>query len=332
MAEILSQREVDDLLAELAQAEPASRPPTRRGDRQTRVRLYDFKRPDKFSKDQIRTLEMLHENIARLLTTSFSAYFRTMVQVTVASVDQMTYEEFIQGTSNPTVLAVFSLEPLTGNAMAEIQPAIAFPMIDRLFGGPGNMPERMRPLTEIEHTVMERVMNNFLGNLAEGWKNIVELKPRLEAIEANPVFAQILASNDIVVGICLDLKVGENRGLINLCLPYLLLEPVMSRLSAHLWISSQHRGNPDCVLRLRQHVGNALVPVAVQLGHARITVGELLGLQPGDVVQLDELVVAEALVRVGDEVKFTGHPGTVGRRMAVRIARVLDEGGGPVNG
>ncbi|MCL6450689.1 MAG: flagellar motor switch protein FliM [Acetobacteraceae bacterium] len=324
MADILSQKEIDDLVGGLA-AEAGAADGLNKARRGRRVRVYDFRRPDKLSKEQMRTLQMVHDNMARLLTSSFSAYFRTMVQVGMASADQMTYEEFVQTVHGPTVLAVISLPPLSGNALVEVQPALAFPMIDRLFGGPGHAPEKVRPLTEIENTVMERVLQGFLASFREAWKNIADVSPRLEAIETNPLFAQIASANEMVAAISLEVRIGESRGLINLCVPYLVMEPVIARLSAHHWFGSARRqGSADAPALVQRHLEEATVPVAVRLGQTRVTLGELLDLDVGDVVRLDDPAGGELKIVVGDGVKFTGFPGTLGRRMAVRIARVLD--------
>ena len=331
MAEILTQQEIDDLIAAMGAGEPvreqapAVEPvrapsPQREGQRERRVRVYDFRRPDKFSKEQLRTISMIHDNFTRLLATFFSAHFRAVVQLSLSSVDQMTYGEFTRALSDPTVLSIFTLKPLKGNGLLDITPAVAFPMIDRLFGGPGQAVEKIRPLTEIEQTVMDRLSRGFLSSLAEAWRNVIELEPRLEAMESNPMFAQIASPNEIVVAVVIDLRMGEHRGNINLCLPYLLIEPVLPKLSAHSWFaSSQREATPELLSNLNHRLAETGVPLIAVLGQAAVSVRDLLGLEAGDVVRLDTRVGGEIDVTVGSRPKFTGQPGTFNGRLAVRI-------------
>lgn len=337
MAEILTQREIDDLIAQMA-AETGGRPAgrdnqsaargkrARDGSEEKRVRVYDFRRPDKFSKDQLRTLSMIHDNFARLLTGFFSATFRSMVSVGIASVDDLTYEEFTRGVSNPSVMGVFSLAPLKGNAIIDINPTIAFPMIDRIFGGPGQGLDKSRPLTEIETTVMERLTAGFLQNLAEAWANIANLTPRLEGIESNPMFAQIVAPSEIVIIVTLDCRIGDNRGQMALCLPYILIEPVLPKLSAHNWFSAtQREATPETLALLQQRLEEARVPFSVRLGETQLTVEEVLELELGDVIVLDNVVRGDLLAYVGNKPKFWVQPGKLGSRLAVRLTRLTAE-------
>lgn len=331
MAEILSQKEIDDLIAAMV-AEETGRSPQKAQPQvvsigHRRVRVYDFRRPDKFSKDQLRTLHMIHDNFSRLLTTFFSGQFRTMVQMVVGSVDQATYQEFVRSVTNPTVLGVFSLPPLKGNCVIDINPAISFPMLDRLFGGPGQALQQNRPLTEIEQVVMSRVVNGTLDALKEAWKNIIGFTPRLERLETSPLFAQIVAPNEIVVTVAIDVRVGEHVGAITLCLPFIVLEPILEKISAHNWFSSAtSEVDPVDTEILRQRVGEARVQLVAQLGSAEVTVGELLDLEPGDVVVLDQKTNQELLMFVGTRPKFTILPGVRNGRMAARIRGLVEEG------
>ncbi|MHB9145598.1 MAG: flagellar motor switch protein FliM [Symbiobacteriia bacterium] len=339
MAEILTQREIDELITQMAVENGAHSAADVRGAglrakrgldglEEKRVRVYDFRRPDKFSKDQLRTLSMIHDNFARLLTGYFSATFRSMVSVGIASVDDLTYEEFTRGVSNPSVMGVFSLAPLKGNAIIDINPTIAFPMIDRIFGGPGQGLDKPRPLTEIETTVMERLSTGFLQNLAEAWGNIAKLTPRLEGMESNPMFAQIVAPSEIVIIVTLDCRIGDNRGQMAICLPYILIEPVLPKLSAHNWFSAtQREATPETLSRLQQRLEEARVPVSVRLGDTNLTVKEVLELEPGDVIVLDNAVRNDLLAYVGNKAKFWVQPGKLGSRLAVRLTRLLEKEG-----
>ena len=337
MAEILTQREIDDLIAQMdaeaaggGQGHGATGAAPVRRDREAlgekRVRVYDFRRPDKFSKDQLRTLSMIHDNFARLLTGYFSATFRTMVAVNIASVDDLTYEEFTRGVSNPSVMGVFSLAPLKGNAIINIDPGIAFPMIDRMFGGPGQGLDKSRPLTEIESTVMERLTGGFLQTLTEAWINIAKLTPRLEGLESNPMFAQIVAPSEIVIIVTLDCRIGENRGQMAICLPYILIEPILPKLSAHNWFSAtQREATPEILSRLQGRLEEARVPLSVRLGDTHLTVRDLLGLENGDVIVLDQHLNERLLAFIGNKPKFWVEPGRLGSRLAVRLTGLVEQ-------
>ncbi|MHB8926042.1 MAG: flagellar motor switch protein FliM [Bacillota bacterium] len=322
MSEILTQKEIDSLIASLSTGGLAVEE-QKKEDRP--VRIYDFRRPDKFSKDQIRTLQMLHDNFARLLTTTFSAHFRTMVQTNIASVDQVTYGEYVRALKNPAIVAIVNLAPLPGNAVLDISHTIAFPMIDRLFGGAGQTNEHARALTEIEVIVMERIFVQFLDTLKEAWKNITEIKPKLETIESNPLFAQVVGSAEMAVLITFSAKLGEAVGSINFCLPYLVIEPVLPKLSAQHWFSTSQRtvaqGSPEL---LKKRLEDAAIPISVVLGETTISVRDLMGLQAGDVIQLDNPMTSDLKGFIGSRVKFRGRPGTVGRRMALSVTALAD--------
>jgi flagellar motor switch protein FliM len=191
MTEVLSQDEIDQLLTAISSGDMESEDMTQNTDSK-KIKIYDFKRPDKFSKEQIRTVSSMHEAFARLTTTSLSANLRSLIQVHVASVDQLTYEEFIRSIPNPTTLAVINMDPLKGSAILEIDPAVTFSIIDRLFGGPGEGVKVTRDLTEIETSVMEGIIVRILGNMREAWSQVIDLRPRLGQIEVNPQFAQIV--------------------------------------------------------------------------------------------------------------------------------------------
>ena len=229
MTEVLSREEIDQLLAAInADTGPKEKPA--KGSR--RIIIYDFKRPDKFSRDQFRTISIMHETFARLTTTSLSAQIRSMVHIHVASVDQLTYEEFIRSIPTPTTLAVINMDPLKGNALIEIDPAITFSIFDLLLGGIGEGTEFQHELTDIESSIMEGVFIRLLGNMREAWTAVIDLQPRLGQIETNPQFAQIVPPTEMVLLVTLEAKVGDIEGMINICIPYLTIEPVIGKLSS----------------------------------------------------------------------------------------------------
>ena len=326
MNEVLSQDEIDQLLTAISsgdvETDDLSQPTESR-----KIKIYDFKRPDKFSKEQIRTVSIMHETFARLTTTALSAQLRSLVQVHVASVDQLTYEEFIRSIPNPTTLGVINMDPLKGSAILEVDPAITFAIIDRLFGGQGEGTKVTRDLTDIETTVMEGIIVRILGNMREAWSQVIDLRPRLGQIETNPQFAQIVPPSEMVVLVTLETKVGEVEGMMNFCIPYLTIEPIISKLSAQYWYSSVRRGATTENLNiLRDRLATIAVPMVVEVGAMELLVREVLALSVGDVVRLPESHINDHMaLRVGDRKKFWCKPGQIGNKLAVQVTGRIEE-------
>jgi flagellar motor switch protein FliM len=328
MTEVLSQDEIDQLLTAInaGETEIESIKPT--ADTR-KIKIYDFKRPDKFSKEQIRTVQNMHETFARLTTTTLSASMRALVHVHVASVDQLTYEEFIRSIPTPTTLAVVSMDPLKGQAILEIDPSVTFTIIDRLFGGSGEGAKLNRELTDIEHSVMEGIIVRILGNMREAWTQVIDLRPRLSQIETNPQFAQIVPPSEMVVLVTLETKVGEVEGMMNLCIPYMTIEPIVSKLSAQFWYSSVRRGATTENLNiLKEKLSSVEIPVIAEVGHINISVRDVLALRRGDVIRLHSVHVDDPMaLNVGNKKKFLCRPGVIGKKMAVQITKKLENVG-----
>jgi flagellar motor switch protein FliM len=300
---------------------------TQQATDQRKIKIYDFKRPDKFSKEQIRTISIMHETFARLTTTSLSAQLRSLVHVHVASVDQLTYEEFIRSIPNPTTLGIINMDPLKSSAILEIDPAVTFSIIDRLFGGQGEGAKVSRDLTEIESSVMEGIIVRILGNMREAWSQVIDLRPRLGTIETNPQFAQIVPPTEMVVLVTLETKVGEVEGMMNFCIPYLTIEPIISKLSAQYMYSSVRKGTTTENLNiLRERLAKVAVALLAEIGTMDLTVRDVLNLRGGDVIRLPNTRVGDPLVlKIGNREKFLCRPGTVGNKYAVQITKKLEE-------
>ena len=326
MTEILSQDEIDALLTAISTGEVDTTDYTATKE-QRKVKIYDFRRPDKFSKDQIRTLQMMHETFARLTTTALSAQLRALVSVHVASVDQLTYEEFIRSIPNPTTLAVINMDPLKGSAVLEIDPSITFTIIDKLFGGRGEQTKISRELTDIEQSVMEGIIVRILGNLREAWSNVIDLRPRLGNIETNPQFAQIVPPNDMVVLITLETKIGEVEGMTNLCIPYITIEPVISKLSAQYWYSSIRKGATDENMNIIQsRLETVKLPVVAEIGEVEISMLDVLHLNSGDVVKLPNTKLSSDMtLKIAGRRKFKCRPGLVGSRVSIQIGEDIED-------
>jgi flagellar motor switch protein FliM len=329
MTEVLSQDEIDQLLSTInsggVSAEEVS--PTIESRKNQNIKIYDFKRPDKFSKEQIRTVSIMHETFSRLASTSLSAQLRSLVNVHVASVDQLTYEEFIRSIPSPTALAVISMDPLKGQAILEIDPAITFSIIDLLFGGTGEGSKVNRELTEIEQAVLESIVVRILGNMKEAWSQVIELRARLGQIETNPQFAQIVPPTEMVVLVTLETKVKDVEGMMNLCIPYLTIEPIIGKLSAQYWYSGIRRGfTTENLMTLRDKLSQINVDIVAEIGSMDVSVKDVVNLKPGDIIRLPNTRKTDPLIlRIGNRPKFECRPGLVGRKVSVQITRKLEE-------
>lgn len=325
MSEILSQNEIDELLSALSAGEIKAEEIIHEENKK-KIRVYDFKRPNKFSKEQLRTLNMIHENFARLLTTYLSAHLRTYVSVNVFSVEQMTYYEFIASLTNPSIIAISDFSPLKGSGIIEINPALALSIIDRMLGGPGRFNDDMRDLTDIEQVIMKRVFREILKILANAWENIVKLEPELLEIETNPQFVQLVSPNETVALITFNGKIGNTKGLINICFPHIVIEPILQKLSTRYWFSNTKKENDFKYFeKMELQIKRASLPIKVCLGKSTLTVKEILELQEGDVIQLNKKVKEEVDVVVGNKLKFKGYPGVFNKSMSVKITRLVEE-------
>ncbi|NNM55271.1 MAG: flagellar motor switch protein FliM [Spirochaetales bacterium] len=328
MTEALSQDEIDQLLTAISTGDADGEDLAAKANaEQKKIKIYDFKRPDKFSKEQIRTVSSMHESFARLTTTSLSANLRTLIQVHVASVDQLTYEEFIRSIPNPTTLAVINMDPLKGSAILEIDPAVTFSIIDRLFGGPGEGVKVTRDLTEIEQSVMEGIIVRILGNMREAWSQVIDLRPRLGQIEVNPQFAQIVPPTEMVVLVTLETKLGDVEGMMNFCIPYLTIEPIISKLSAQYWYSSVRRGGTaENLNTIRDRLASINVNLVAEVGKISLPMREVVSLKVGDIVRLSGTSIEDPLIlSIGNRKKFNCRPGLLGNRVAVQVTKVLEE-------
>ena len=320
MNEVLSQDEIDQLLMAISSGDTEAED-FKPVSETRKIKIYDFKRPDKFSKEQIRTVSIKHETFARLTTTSLSAQLRSMVHVHVASVDQLTYEEFIRSIPTPTTLAVINMDPLKGNAILEIDPAITFSMIDRLFGGTGQGNKVSRDLTDIEQSVMEGIIVRILANMREAWTQVIDLRPRLGQIETNPQFAQIVPPSEMVVLVTLETKVGDEEGMMNFCIPYITIEPIISKLSSQFWFSSVRRSSTTQYLGvLKEKLSSVDMDVVAEIGSINLPIRDVLNLRCGDIVRLSNVRVDDPLtLSVGNKKKFYCQPGVIGKKMAVQV-------------
>lgn len=323
MGDILSQNEIDELLKALNTGEIDVQQ-MQSTTQEKKIRSHDFRRPSKFAKDQLKTLNMIHDNYARLVTNFLTGYLRTLVQVDVISVEPLAYNDFSNSISNPAILAIMDFSPLTGSIVFEIAPHIAYALVDRILGGKGVTMERMREFTEIELAIIERIVIQMMNLLREPWENVISIRPRLERIETNAQFAQIISPNEMVALITLSARVGDVEGMINICIPHIVVEPIVSKLSTRFWFSSiEKEASREAKQGIEKGIENTEVPVRAILGKTTISVNEFLELQTGDVLQLESSVNEDLEVLVGELLKFRAKPGVRKNKVALKVTQVV---------
>lgn len=324
MGEVLSQNEIDSLLKALSSGELDVDEIKDNNEKQ--VKNYDFARPAKFSKEHLRTLEIIFEHYGRLLSTNLPVYLRKNVQVEVMNSEAVTYSEFSNALSNPVLLGIVNFAPLNGSIIIEIAENLGYTIVDRMLGGKGAPLDRTRDFSEIELLIIERIFNVVVNLLIEPWESVCELEPRLERIETNSQYAQIISPTEMIALVTLNIKIGEVEGLINICLPYLTLESVMDKLNTKYWYSSlQEKDEQEYSETIEALISKAPMPIKAALGNSTISVNDFLGLQCGDIIRLDTKVDEELSIYVGNIKKFTALPGATGDNYAVRITSVIRE-------
>lgn len=324
MGEVLSQSEIDNLLAALSTGELDVDEMQEKGDKQ--IKNYDFNRPTKFSKEHLRTLEIIYEHYGRLLSTNLSVFLRKTIQINVASSETVTFSEFTNALANPVVLGIVNFQPLNGTIIIEIATNLGFTIIDRMLGGNGQPLERNRDFTEIEMTIIERMVVMCMTLMRDPWKNVVNINPVLERVETNPQFAQIISPGDMIAIVTLNVKIGDAEGFMNVCLPYFTLESVMDKLNTKYWFSTVQESNEeDYTAYIESMIKRVEVPVKAILGTSTVLVNDFMGLQVGDVIRLNTHVDSELDVYVGNIKKFTAVPGASKDVYAVRVTNVIRE-------
>jgi flagellar motor switch protein FliM len=336
MAEVLDQSEVDALLAAVEVGEvqteateaPAQVFSRRSGVTNTsdlEVRPYDFKRPERVSKDQMRALETLHEVFSRNFGAALSGFLRTIMEVKVANIEQMTFSEFTHSLPNPTCFNLLSCAPLEGNMCLEVSPLIVYPVIDRLLGGSNaDLFIPQRPLTAIEQRLVGKILDRAMAALKEAWDGIVPAQFKTQESESNPQLVQIVPPNEVVVVVGFELKMGGRAGTMSLCIPYNVIEPVMEKLSNQSWAAYKRtRGND----RLRQKVVRQLeaapLTVSTVLANTSIKIGELMNLQVGDIILTEKPSSAPLTLLIEGKRKYIGHIGQFKGNRAFKVARPI---------
>ena len=324
MGDVLSQNEIDNLLQALSSGELDAEEIKDSDEKQ--IKNYDFARPAKFSKEHLRTLEIIFEHYGRLLSTNLPVYLRKAIQVEVMNSEAVSYSEFSNALSNPVLLGIINFAPLKGNIILEIASNLGYAMVDRMLGGEGEPLEKTREFSEIELLIIERILTVCVNLLHEPWENVQKIEPMLERVETNSQFAQIISPSEMIAIVTINIKIGDVEGLMNVCLPYLTLEDIMDKLNTKYWYSTmQDKDEQQYVDAIETLISKAPIPMKAVLGNSTISVSDFSGLQVGDIIRLDTKVNQELDVFVGNIKKFTALPGSSGDKYAVRITSVIRE-------
>lgn len=326
MGEVLSQEEIDSLLSALSSGEVDMQDIQSKEEKS--VKNYDFKRPTKFSKEQLRTLELIFEHYGRLLSTNLPAYLRKNVTVTVVTSETITFNEFTNSLSNPVILGIANFQPLKGNIIIDMGSEVGYAILDRMLGGQGRAIEKMRDFSEIELNILNKIMTVCTDLLREPWKNVLDITPYIERIETNTQFAQIIAPNEMIALVTLSIKIGEVEGFLNMCLPFLTIQDIVDNLNTKFWFTNKNNSNDeDQSVYIESMLRKVDVPVKAVLGKSSIPVKDFLGLQVGDVIKLGTRVDSEMDVYVDKIKKFSAVPGKERDKYAVRVTSIYREEG-----
>jgi len=319
----LSQKEIDALLSIL----PTDGSPLPGGSNPVvgAARVYDFRSPDKFSKEQIRTLQMIHENFGRRCSSSLSAYLRAVVQLTCVHIEQGSFADFMQNIARPSLVTVLRMTPLPGRTLVAVDAATATIAIDRLLGGYGQPADDDHEITDIEQSLIKGFIGYVAEGLQEAWRNVIALQIAAEEVTLNPEFVQVALPSDAAVFLAFEAKIRDNSGTLSICIPYSVLKPIISELSPHTWVAGEAREAGIYREALLKHLRHVRVDVAALLGEIPVTFDELLHIQTGDVLVLDTMVNRPLSVLVGPQRKYQARPGLVGNNLAVQITRIVRE-------
>jgi flagellar motor switch protein FliM len=322
-SDVLSQAEVESLLNAMDSREPdvIADAATSRIKYRDKISPYDFKRPERVGKEQMRSLQTMHEGFGRNFGASLSALLRTIVELKLTSVDQLTYSEFVFSLENPTCFNLINAAPLEGQLILDINLSLLFPIIDRLLGGgsdPGTVVRR--PLTEIELRLVARITDLFCKEMKHAWENVLELDLSIDRVESNPQLVQIVPPNEVVVLISFELSIGDARGMMNFCIPFNAIERISTRLSANSWVSYGKKiATPENIKRISGQLSDALVEVVVDLAETNISTSDLIGLRVGDIIATEKGVERPLVVSVEGRPKFHATAGAFKGRKAIQV-------------
>lgn len=325
MADVLSQSEIDALLSALSTGslEPDE---LQKEEEKHKVKVYDFRSPQKFSKDHIRTLELIHDNYARIISNFLTAQLRKNVKVKIETVEQITYEEFIHSIPNPTIMTMFRMPPLTGTILFETNPQFSFQIIDVLLGGTGERNTVSKEFSDIDKNIMMQITSGMISNLKLAWEDILSVEPEVESLETNPAINQTLAPNEPVALVTFSVEMGKSNTFINICIPYLSIEKVLDKLVVQYWFQNEKDASGD---EVREKIKEGLNPVEIEmsaeLGCTHLTIDDFLNLSRGDVIRLDNKFTSPIKIYVEDQECYYAKPGITGKNLGVAVLDIIDK-------
>jgi flagellar motor switch protein FliM len=326
--DVLSQAEVESLLSAMdgRESDVIADAATSRIRHRDKISPYDFKRPERVGKEQMRSLQTMHEGFGRNFGASLSALLRTIVELKLTSVDQLTYSEFVFSLENPTCFNLIKAAPLEGQLILDINLSLLFPIIDRLLGGGSDAaPPARRPLTEIELRLVSRITDLFCKELKQAWENVLAIDLSIDRVESNPQLVQIVPPNEVVVLISFELTLGDARGMMNLCIPFNSIERISNRLSSNSWVSyGTKKATPENIKRISGQLSDAVVEVVVELAETNISTSDLIGLRVGDIIATEKDVERPLVVSVEGRPKFHAQPGAFKGRKAIQVVGTID--------
>jgi flagellar motor switch protein FliM len=325
MADVLSQSEIDALLSALSTGEIESEDVGKEEEKH-KVKLYDFRSPQKFSKEHIRTLELIHDNYARIISNYLTGQTRQNVKVKIETVEQITYEEFIHSVQNPTIITIFKMAPLVGTIVLETNPQFSLQIIDVLLGGKGDRKIETKEFTDIDKNIMKQITTGMISNLKLAWDSILEVEPEVEAIETNPAINQTLAPNDPVALITFSVEMNKRSTFINMCIPYLSIEKILDKLVVQYAFRNDDESQmAESREKLEKGIQKVDIDITAELGHTNITLDDFLKLTVGDVIRLDNKSSSPIKVYIGNEECYYAKPGIAGKNMGVMILDISDK-------
>lgn len=325
MSDILSQTEIDALLKDLSSGEIV---PEQIINEKKRINKYDFSRPNIFAKDHIRTLNMIHDNYGKIISEVLTRYLRSQFQADLISLEVLTYKDFSNSIPTPSILSIIGLKPLIGSIILAIPPTIAYVIIDRVMGGFCDPLEKIKAFTDIEISILRGILEQLTEAMREPWVNVADINPVLEGIETNPQIAQITSQTEMIILATYKATIDNVEDLINICIPHVVIDPIMPNLSTKLWFdqSKENRIKDDDVKAVKEKILNAKLELTAELGRSTITLGDITNLQAGDVIPLGQNINTCLELYLGDILKFKGKPGIRNSKYSIEVLEIIKEG------
>lgn len=322
MSDVLSQSEIDNLLKSLTQGDFSDDEESS----EVKVKKYDFRTANKFTKEQVRTLHNVYSNFTHLLSTYLSGTLRTSCQVEVLSAEEQTYSEYTNSLQSPLILAIVDMPPLDGSTLIEVSPSIAYGILNRLLGGKGGDLETSKTFTDIDIALIERVLNQILKQIDSAWSRIVQVKSKLNRIETSPQFAQIVSYSEPTVIITISVKIGDEvDGFINVCIPYVAIDPINTNMESSMWVSNKIKVDAENEVNIRERLKSARFDITANFNRMPISLQEVLSLDVGDVLKLDHRVNEGLQIEIAGMPKFRGKLGVFENKYAIKLAEKIEE-------